>query len=60
MLKRLRELKSDLTETQYFNLVTMVYQDIEGNRALGGHYDENKIVQVINATVPIVKREFIN
>lgn len=60
MIKRLRELKEQLTEVQYFNLVSIVYQDMKGNTALGGHYDEKKILSVINATVPIVQREFIN
>ena len=56
MLKRLREVKSELTEYRYILLVNMVIQDIKYHKSIGTRFTEEKIIDLINNTFIIVKR----
>lgn len=56
MLKRLREVKSELTEYRYLLLINMIIQDIKYHASIGTRFTEEKIIDLINNTFIIVKR----
>lgn len=56
MLKRLREVKSELTEYRYLLLINMIIQDIKYHASIGTSFTEEKIIDLINNTFIIVKR----
>ena len=56
MLKRLREIKKELTDYGYALLVNMVIQDIKYHKSIGTRFTEEKIIDLINNTFIIVKR----
>ena len=56
MLKRLREIKNELTDYGYILLVNMVIQDIKYHKSIGTKFTEEKIIDLINNTFIIVKR----
>ena len=56
MLERLRELRKELTEFQYVLLVKTVRQKMKYHKKIGTKYDEESIIDLINITVPVVKK----
>ena len=56
MLKRLREIKNELTDYGYILLVNMLIQDIKYHKSVGTRFTEEKIIGLINNTFIIVKR----
>lgn len=56
MLKRLREVKSELTEYGYILLVNMVIQDIKYHASIGTRYTEETLIELINSTLMVVQR----
>ena len=56
MLERLRELRKELTEFQYVLLVNSVRQNMKYHEKIGAKYDEESIIDLINITVPVVKK----
>ena len=56
MLERLRELKEELSEFQYILLVNSVRQNMKYHKKIGTKYDEESIIDLINITVPVVKK----
>lgn len=56
MLKRLREVKSELTEYRYLLLVNMVIQDIKYHASIGTSFTEEKLIELINSTLMVVQR----
>lgn len=56
MLKRLREVKSELTEYRYILLVNMVIQDIKYHKSVGTRFTEEKLIELINSTLMVVQR----
>ena len=50
MLKRLREIKNELTDYGYILLVNMVIQDIKYHKSIGTRFTEEKIIDLINNT----------
>ena len=56
MLERLRELRKELTEFQYVLLVNSVIQNMKYHEKIGTKYVEESIIDLINITVPVVKK----
>ena len=56
MLERLRELRKELTEFQYVLLVNSVIQNMKYHEKIGTKYDDESIIDLINITVPVVKK----
>ena len=56
MLKRLREIKNELTDYGYVLLVNMVIQDIKYHKSVGTRFIEEKIIDLINSTLMVVQR----
>lgn len=56
MLKRLREIKNELTDYGYVLLVNMVIQDIKYHKSIGTRFTEEKIIDLINSTLMVVQR----
>ena len=56
MLERLRELRKELTEFQYVLLVNSVIQNMKYHEKIGTKYSEESIIDLINITVPVVKK----
>ena len=56
MLKRLREIKNELTDYGYVLLVNMVIQDIKYHKSVGTRFTEEKIIELINSTLMVVQR----
>ena len=56
MLERLRELRKEITEFQYVLLVNSVIQNMKYHKKIGTKYDEESIIDLINITVPVVKK----
>ena len=56
MLERLRELRKELTEFQYVLLVNTVIQNMKYHKKIGTKYNEESIIDLINITVPVVKK----
>lgn len=56
MLKRLREIKNELTDYGYVLLVNMVIQDIKYHKSVGTRFTEEKIIDLINNTLMVVQR----
>ena len=56
MLKRLREIKNELTDYGYVLLVNMVIQDIKYHKSVGTRFTEEKIIDLINSTLMVVQR----
>lgn len=56
MVKRLRECQEELTEYEYALLVNMVLQDIKYHSKIGTSYRDKQVIELINNTLPIVKR----
>ncbi len=56
MVKRLRECQAELTEYEYALLVNMVLQDIKYHSTIGTSYRDKQVIELINNTLPIVKR----
>ena len=56
MLKRLWEVKSELTEYGYLLLVNMVIQDIKYHASIGTNFTEEKLIELINSTLMVVQR----
>lgn len=56
MLKRLREVKSELTEYGYILLVNMVIQDTKYHASIGTSFTEEKLIELINSTLMVVQR----
>ena len=56
MLKRLREVKSELTEYRYILLINMIIQDIKYPASIGTSFTEEKLIELINSTLMVVQR----
>lgn len=56
MLKRLREVKSELTEYGYILLINMIIQDIKYHVSIGTSFTEEKLIELINSTLMVVQR----
>ena len=56
MLKRLREVKSELTEYRYILLINMIIQDIKYHASIGTSFTEQNLIELINNTLMVVKR----
>ena len=56
MLKRLREVKSELTEYGYILLINMIIQDIKYHASIGTSFTEEKLIELINSTLMVVQR----
>lgn len=56
MLDRLRELRKELSELEYVLRVKMVIQNLNYEVSIGTKYDTEKKIELINNTVPVVKR----
>ncbi|WP_133014409.1 DUF6906 family protein [Clostridium cuniculi] len=60
LFNKLLELHGELTHKEYELLLKVAKDDIEFGKSLGIEYTDNKILNVINNTVNVIKRLDIN
>lgn len=60
LFNKLLELHGELTHKEYELLLKVAKEDIEFGKSLGIEYTDNKILNVINNTVNVIKRLDIN
>lgn len=56
MAKRLREIKDELSDYGYALLINMVIQDIKYHETIGTCFTEEKLIELINNTLMIVRK----